>query len=68
MTGIEKAVEVAGGQAELAKLMGVSRQAIQQWVARGYIPRQQCAAMEAQTGVSQAELLGLTQDPFGEGA
>lgn len=65
MTGIEKAVAEAGGQGELAKLVGVTRQAIQQWVARGYAPRRQCTVIEALTGVPWAELMGA-QQPFGD--
>jgi DNA-binding transcriptional regulator YdaS (Cro superfamily) len=38
VTGIDKAVEIAGSQAALAVKLGVSQQAISEWVASGYIP------------------------------
>ena len=38
MTGIEKAVEIAGSQVALAVKLGVSQQAISEWVGFGYVP------------------------------
>ena len=38
MTGIEKAVEIAGGQVPLATRIGVTQQAISEWVRFGFVP------------------------------
>lgn len=57
MTGIEKAVEAAGSQPKLAALIGVSKQAVQQWVAQGYVPVDRVVAIEAETGVARSELV-----------
>ena len=38
MTGIDKAVEIAGGQVALATKIGVTQQAISEWVGFGYVP------------------------------
>lgn len=38
MTGIEKAVEMAGNQVALAVKLGVTQQAISEWVRFGFVP------------------------------
>lgn len=38
MSGIEKAVELAGSQTNLANKLGVSQQTINKWLKRGYVP------------------------------
>lgn len=43
MTGIERAIEVAGGEAALASLLGVSQQAVNKMKRRGY-----CSAARAE--------------------
>lgn len=45
-TGIEKAVRLAKGQTVLAKALGVSPQAVQQWVANGEAPPDKCPKIE----------------------
>ena len=37
-TGLDKAIALAGSQEKLALSMGVSQQAISEWVARGFLP------------------------------
>ena len=37
-TGVDKAVGLAGSQAQLALSVGVSQQAISEWVSRGFLP------------------------------
>jgi DNA-binding transcriptional regulator YiaG len=37
-TGIEKAVKLAGTQAHLATRLGVTQQAVCEWVQRGWVP------------------------------
>jgi hypothetical protein len=38
MTGIEKAIEAAGGQAALGDMLGVTQQAVGRMKKRGYVP------------------------------
>ncbi len=38
MTGIEKAVEIAGNQVVLATKLGVTQQAVSEWVRFGFVP------------------------------
>lgn len=40
MTGIERAIEVAGGEKALGELLGVSQQAINKMKRRGYVTLQ----------------------------
>ena len=37
-TGLDKAIALAGSQEKLALSMGVSQQAISEWVSRGFLP------------------------------
>lgn len=56
-TGIQEAVDKAGGQKQLADLLGVSRQAVQNFVRRGYVPTGRAIEVEAQTGVDRKRLV-----------
>ena len=38
-TGLEKAIDLAGGQTAIANIVGLTPQAIQKWVANGCLPR-----------------------------
>ena len=57
MRGIDKAVELAGSQQELARQLGVSQQAISEWVLRGYVPVGRVIEIEATYGVSRLDLV-----------
>lgn len=57
MRGIDKAVELAGSQQELARQLGVSQQAISEWVQRGYVPVGRVIEIEATYGVSRLDLV-----------
>lgn len=56
-TGITDAVINAGSQAKLAKELGVSHQAIQQWLKQGYVPVGRVTQIEALYGVPRERLL-----------
>ncbi len=56
-TGIARAVEAAGGQSALARLLDVSQQAVQQWLLQGYVPTGRVADMSRLTGVAAVDLL-----------
>lgn len=66
-TGIEKAVRLAGSQTALAKLAGVSPQAVQKWVDQGYAPGGKCRLIEAKMN-SQVTRYELNPEIFGEAA
>lgn len=45
-TGIEKAIRLAGNQSALGRLVGLSPQAIQKWVAQGFVSVRSCPKVE----------------------
>ena len=55
---IEKAARIAGNRTALARLIGVTPQAVQQWVRRGAAPAKRCLAIESalNCGVTRFEL------------
>lgn len=55
-TGIEKAVEKAGGAARLAERVGVTRQAVYIWIESGEVPAGSVIAVFDATGVPVTEL------------
>jgi DNA-binding transcriptional regulator YdaS (Cro superfamily) len=55
-TGIERAIDKAGGAAAMAKHLGESVQTVSNWRARGMPPANRCVAIEQMTGVSRCEL------------
>lgn len=55
-TGIEKAVQKAGGAANLAEQVGVARQAVYQWIAAGVVPAGNVIAVHDATAVPVWEL------------
>lgn len=58
LTGIARAVEAAGGQSALARLLeDVTQQAVQQWERAGYVPTGRVAAVSRLTGVAAVDLL-----------
>lgn len=38
-TGLDRAIDLAGGQTAIANIVGLTPQAIQKWVANGCMPR-----------------------------
>lgn len=56
-SGIEVAVEAAGGQAALAAKLGVTQQAISVWKVRGWVPLGRAVEIEQVTGVARARLV-----------
>lgn len=56
-TGIDEVVALAGSQQAVADKCGVSQQAVQQWVARGFVPLGRAVELEAQYGVSRERLV-----------
>jgi DNA-binding transcriptional regulator YdaS (Cro superfamily) len=56
MTGIKKAVDLAGGANVLAHKLGVSHQAIYVWLRKGWVPPQRAIELEKLFGIPRAEL------------
>jgi DNA-binding transcriptional regulator YdaS (Cro superfamily) len=54
MTGLEKAIEVAGGIRALGRMLGISHSAIRQW--EGEIPAKRIIDIETLTGIPREEL------------
>lgn len=57
MSGIEDAIVAAGGRNPLAQQLGVTVQALCQWVQRGWVPAQRALEIERLYGVPRARLL-----------
>lgn len=53
---IERAVDEAGSQTKLARAVGVSPQAVQQWVVQGYAPPYRMRLVSSVTGVPVRDL------------
>ncbi|MBY0499317.1 MAG: helix-turn-helix domain-containing protein [Nitrosomonas sp.] len=53
---LERAISVAGSQTALAQLVGVTPQAVQQWVKRGRVSRKSAKAVSNKTGISLHDL------------
>lgn len=61
---LRRAVDVAGSQAALARLLGVSQPSVWKWLDRGKaLPAEHVHAVVAATGISKEE---LRPDLFGE--
>lgn len=56
MSAISKAVEKAGSQAALAKLLGISSQAVHKMLSADRVPAERVLKIEEVTGVSRHEL------------
>lgn len=56
MTGIDIAIERAGDRATLASKLGVTVQAVCQWVKRGWVPAGRALEIEALYGIPRADL------------
>lgn len=57
-----EAVRAAGGQARLARAVGVTVQAVHQWLNKGRVPVERASKVAEVTGVSKHR---LRQDIFG---
>ena len=57
VVALRRAVELAGSQSALARIVGVSQQAVFKWIRRGkQLPPEHVLAVEAATGVSRYDL------------
>lgn len=57
MSGIDKAVERAGSQTNLARILGVTQVAVSKWRASGHVPWRRAQQIERMFGIDKAELL-----------
>jgi DNA-binding transcriptional regulator YdaS (Cro superfamily) len=57
MTGIKRAIEMAGGACALAYKLGVTHQAIYTWAKRGWVPMQRALEIETEYRIPRTELL-----------
>ena len=55
--GVARAIDMAGSQEALAERLGVSKQAVQKWATRGYVPPGRVVEIEAQYGIPRRDLL-----------
>lgn len=56
-TGILHAIVKASGFSQLARDVGVSYQAVQQWHSQGYVPLTRVTELEALYGIPRTELM-----------
>lgn len=56
-TGIEEAINVAGSQEQLAKLLGCTQQLVSFWKKQGYVPTDRVLEVEHATGVPRERLI-----------
>ncbi len=56
MTGIEKAIELAGGASPLATKLGVSHQAVYVWLRKGWVPAHRALEIEKLFDIPRVEL------------
>lgn len=56
MTGIQRAIDIAGGANQLAEKLGVSHQAVYVWLRKGWVPAQRALEIEKLFDIPRAEL------------
>ena len=56
-SGIEEAIRLAGGQAELARIMGCTQQNVSVWKNQGFAPTERVVEIEQATGVGREKLI-----------
>ena len=56
MTGIKKAIDIAGGANPLADKLGVSHQAVYVWLRKGWVPAQRALEIEKMFDIPRVEL------------
>lgn len=49
MNALEQAIDAAGGVGKLAEKLGIWQTTVSNWKARGQVPVERCAAIEAAT-------------------
>lgn len=57
ISGIQEAADIVGGPVALAARLGISRQAVHNFVRRGFVPLRRAIEIEAQTGVDRKRLV-----------
>lgn len=57
LTGIDQAIEKAGGQEALAATVGCSQQNVSFWKKQGYVPVLRAVEIEQATGVPRIKLI-----------
>ena len=57
INGVKAAAAAAGSQAKLARALGVTEQAIHNWVARGWVPLRRSQEIEALYGVPRGQTI-----------
>jgi DNA-binding transcriptional regulator YdaS (Cro superfamily) len=57
MTGIDRAIEAAGGATALAKLLTVSHQVVYHWQKRGWVPSERALQIKALFNIPVLKLL-----------
>ena len=55
-SAVRRAVEIAGGQRALGQLLGVSQQAVGQWLSNDRIPANRVVQIAQATGIPRHEL------------
>ncbi|TDR82184.1 carph-isopro domain-containing protein [Paludibacterium purpuratum] len=58
---VTRAADAVGGKSPLAKAVGFSYQAIQQWEQAGYVPPKRIPAVAAASGIDIAEFYAAYQ-------
>jgi hypothetical protein len=56
-SGVLHAIVKAGGFSQMAREIGVSYQAVQQWSSQGYVPLTRVTEIEALYGIPRTELM-----------
>jgi DNA-binding transcriptional regulator YdaS (Cro superfamily) len=56
MTGIKRAVDLAGGASLLAHKLGVTHQAVYVWLRKGWVPPQRALEIEKMFDIPRVEL------------
>ena len=56
-TGIDRAIKKAGGQAVIARTLGVTQQAVSYWKRTGYAPLLRAVEMEMHYGIPRSQLI-----------
>lgn len=58
MTGLRKAIQMAGSQTELAKILGIGKSNVSKWVTFGRVPAAQAIQIEQVFGIPARSLIG----------